>query len=562
MNDKAPSAAIDNTGEPNAAAVTTRRQVAFQASALQSAILHNANLSIIATDETGIIQFFNVGAERMFGYAATDVVNKTNPCDLQDLDELMARAETLSLEYGAVIKPGFDALTFKAARDIQDIYEATFICKDGSRLPVSVSVTVLRGDAGETIGYLLLGNDNAVKKRVDAELTSAKLTAERASLAKSDFLVQLSHELRTPLNIILGFAQLMESSLPPPPLAQKQNLSQILLAGRYLLDLSNGILDLALIESGKAALSTEPADLAEVMRRCQALSEPQAKKRRIAITFPSFDSPCFVNADQTRLKQALMNLLLNAIKYNKPGGAVAVSCAPGQLAAESIRISIRDTGRGMAPEKVAQLFQPFNRLGQENGDELGLGIGLVVSKQLVALMGGSIDVESVAGEGSVFWIELRTAPAPVAIESKPVAVETPAPPDGAPLRTLLYVEDNLANLKLVEQIIARRPDLRLLTATDAKRGIESARVNQPSVILMDINMPGMNGLEAMQILRRDPSTAHMPIIALSANAMPHDIAKGLEAGFFNYITKPMRVDEFMKALDAALRFSQVTSPAR
>ncbi len=562
MNDKAPSAAIDNTGEPNAAAVTTRRQVAFQASALQSAILHNANLSIIATDEKGIIQFFNAGAEHMFGYAATDVVNKTNPCDLQDLDELMARAETLSLEYGAVIKPGFDALTFKAARDIQDIYESTFICKDGSRLPVSVSVTVLRGDAGETIGYLLLGNDNAVKKRVDAELTSAKLTAERASLAKSDFLVQLSHELRTPLNIILGFAQLMESSLPPPPLAQKQNLNQILLAGRYLLDLSNGILDLALIESGKAALSTDPADLAEVMRRCQALSEPQAKKRRIAITFPSFDSPCFVNADQTRLKQALMNLLLNAIKYNKPGGAVAVSCAPGQLAAESIRISIRDTGRGMVPEKVAQLFQPFNRLGQENGDELGLGIGLVVSKQLVALMGGSIDVESVAGEGSVFWIDLRTAPPPVVIESKPVGVETPAPPDGAPLRTLLYVEDNLANLKLVEQIIARRPDLRLLTATDAKRGIESARVNQPSVILMDINMPGMSGLEAMQILRRDPATAHMPIIALSANAMPHDVAKGLEAGFFNYITKPMRVDEFMKALDAALRFSQVTSPAR
>ena len=560
MNEKTLSATVDNAGEPNVTADMPRRQVAFKASALQNAILHSANLSIIATDEKGIIQFFNVGAEHMFGYAATDVVNKTNPCDLQDLDELMARAEALSLEYGAVIKPGFDALTFKAARDIQDNYELTFICNDGRRLPVSVSVIVLRGDAGETIGYLLLATDNALKKRVEAELTSAKLTAERASLAKSDFLVQLSHELRTPLNVILGFAQLMESSLPPPPPAQTQNLNQILLAGRYLLDLSNAILDLALIESGKSALLSESADLAEVMRRCQALSEPHARKRRIAITFPSFDSPCFVNADQTRLKQVLLNLLLNAIKYNKPGGAVAVSCAPSQLAAESIRISVRDTGRGMAPEKVSQLFQPFNRLGQENGDELGLGIGLVVSKQLVALMGGTIDVESIVGEGSVFWIELRTAPAPVVVESKPVAVETPAPPDGAPLRTLLYVEDNLANLKLVEQIIARRPDLRLITATDGKRGIESARVNQPSVILMDINMPGMSGLEAMQILRRDPSTAHMPIIALSANAMPHDIAKGLEAGFFNYVTKPMRVDEFMKALDAALRFSQVMSP--
>lgn len=561
MNEKTLSATVDNAGEPNVTADTTRRQVAFKASALQSAILHNANLSIIATDEKGIIQFFNVGAEHMFGYAATDVVNKTNPCDLQDLDELMARAETLSLEYGAVIKPGFDALTFKAARDFQDSYELTFICKDGSRLPVNVSVTALRGDAGETIGYLLLVTDNALKKRVEAELTSAKLSAERASLAKSDFLVQLSHELRTPLNVILGFAQLMEANLPPPPPAQKQNLNQILLAGRYLLDLSNGILDLALIESGKAALSPEPADLAEVMRRCQALSEPQAKKRRIGITFPSFDSPCFVSADQTRLKQVLMNFLINAIKYNKPGGAVTVSCVPGQLAAESIRISVRDTGRGMAPEKISQLFQPFNRLGQENSDEPGLGIGLVVSKQLIAVMGGSIDVESVAGEGSVFWIELRTTTAPVVVASKPVAAALPAPPEGAPIRTLLYVEDNPANLTLVEQIIARRPDLRLLTASDGKRGIESARVNQPSVILMDINMPGMNGLDAMQILRRDPSTAHIPIIALSANAMPHDIAKGLEAGFFNYITKPMRVDEFMKALDAALRFSQVTSPA-
>ena len=538
-----------------------RHEALLKTSALQKAILNSGHYSIIATDEKGVIQFFNVGAESMLGYTAAEIVNKSNPWDLHDLDELMARADALSLEYGVVIKPGFDALTFKATRDIDDDYGLTFIFKDGSRLPMSVSITALRGDAADTIGYLLIGTNNAPENRVEAKLTRAKVAVEKASLAKSDFMVQLSHELRTPLNVILGFAQLMESGTPPPPDSQKQNLSQILLAGRYLLDLSNGILDLALIESGKAGLSSEPADLAEVMRRCHSLIEPQAKKRRIGTTFPSFDKPCFVRADQTRLKQILMNLLLNAVKYNRPGGAVTVTCSPGLGAKDSIRISVRDSGHGMAPEKLLQLFQPFNRLGQESGEELGLGIGLVVSKQLVELMGGTIEVESVVGEGSVFWIEMSTASEPPPVVELPLATLEPPPPmpDGAPTRTLLYVEDNPANLKLVEQIIARRPDLRLYTATNGAAGIASALAHKPEVILMDINMPGMSGIEAMEILRRDPSTAHTPIIALSANAMPHDIAKGLEAGFFNYITKPMKVNEFMASLDAALSFAQLTS---
>ncbi len=553
-----PSPFVANAGEENPTAEIGRPEAVLKTSALHGAILNATNFSIIATDEKGIIQFFNVGAEGMLGYTAAEVVNKINPCDLHDLDELMAHAEALNKDYGKSFKPGFEALTFKASRGIDDVHELTFICKDGKRLPVSVSVSVLRDESGVIIGYLHMGTSNAANKRVEADLRTARLSAEKASLAKSDFLVQLSHELRIPLQVILGFVQIMESSIPPPPLSQQQNLTQIHLAGRYLLDLSNGILDLALIASDNVALSPEPADLAEVMRRCQALLEPQARKRRIIVTFPLFDTPCFVNADQTRLKQVLMNLLVNAIKYNKPGGAVTVACGPGLKSPNSIRISVSDTGKGMPPEKVLQLFQPFNRLGQENGEEQGLGIGLVVSRKLVELMGGTIEVESVAGEGSVFWIEFGTAEAPLVTEAKHVTVEPPAMLVDSPIRTLLYVEDNLPNLKLVEQIIARRPDLRLLTATDGKRGIESARVNQPEVILMDINMPGMTGLEALQILRRDPSTAHIPIIALSANAMPHDIAKGLEAGFFNYVTKPMRVDEFMEALDAALRFSRLT----
>jgi CheY-like chemotaxis protein len=277
------------------------------------------------------------------------------------------------------------------------------------------------------------------------------------------------------------------------------------------------------------------------------------------MTFPRFEIPYFVKADRTRVKQVLINLLFNAIKYNKPAGAVAVECALSLP--DSIRISVRDTGAGLAAEQLAQLFQPFNRLGKEASAEEGTGIGLVVTKRLVELMGGVIGADSAVGVGSVFWIELNRTSAPqLAVpEAERAALVRPRVPDGTPLRTLLYVEDNPANLELVEQLIARRPDLRLLSAADGNLGIEFARVYLPAVILMDINLPGISGIEAMNILRADPSTAHIPIIALSANAVPRDIEEGLEAGFFDYLTKPIKVGQFMDALDVALKFSQTAS---
>ena len=269
------------------------------------------------------------------------------------------------------------------------------------------------------------------------------------------------------------------------------------------------------------------------------------------MTFPRFDIPYFVKADRTRVKQVLINLLFNAVKYNRPGGAVTVECR--LTPPHSIRISVRDTGAGLSSEQVAQLFQPFNRLGKEASTEEGTGIGLVVTKRLVELMGGVIGVDSVISEGSVFWIEfgLTAAPHVTVTQADSGAPVLPAP-DGAPVRTLLYVEDNPANLELVEQLIKRRPDLRLLSAPDGTLGIEYARAYQPEVILMDINLPGISGIEAMKALRADPLTARIPIIALSANAVPHDIEKALEAGFFDYITKPIKVNQFMKTLDAAL----------
>jgi signal transduction histidine kinase/AmiR/NasT family two-component response regulator len=553
------STLAEEAGKADGITEARRTKALLKAGALQNAILTSANFSIIATDEKGIIQLFNVGAERMLGYKAAEVVNRISPSDIHDPREVTARAQALSVELASPIAPGFEALAFKASRGIEDIYELTYICKDGSRFPAVVSITALRDDYGDIIGYLLIGTDNSVRKRVESELNAAMAAAEKANRAKTDFLSAMSHELRTPLNAILGFAQLMESGSPAPTSSQKKSLDQILKGGWYLLELINEILDLALIESGKMTLSREPVSLVEILLECRTMVEPQAQKRDIGMTFPRFETPYFVKGDRTRVKQVLINLLFNAVKYNKPGGAVAVECTlspPG-----SIRISVRDTGAGLAPEQLAQLFQPFNRLGKEAGAEEGTGIGLVVTKRLVELMGGAIGADSTVGAGSVFWIELRrtTAPQLAVLEAEGAALVRPHVPHGTPLRTLLYVEDNPANLELVEQLIARRPDLRLLSAADGKLGIELARTCQPEVILMDINLPGISGIEAMKILRADPSTAHIPIIAISANAVPRDIKRGLEAGFFSYLTKPIKVNQFMDALDVALKFSQTAS---
>jgi len=406
--------------------------------------------------------------------------------------------------------------------------------------------------AGELLGFGAVIEEITERKRAESDLMAAKAGAEKANRAKTEFLSSMSHELRTPLNGILGFAQLLEFDLSSPTPSQKRSIDQILKSGWYLLDLINEILDLALVESGKVMLSLEPVSLEDVILECRATIEQQAQKRGINLQFSRFFSPCFVTADRTRLKQVLINLVFNAVKYNKPAGMVAVDVT--LKPPHSIRISVRDTGAGLAPAQLAQLFQPFNRLGKEGGAEEGTGIGLVVTKRLVELMGGTIGAESAVGVGSVFWIELSVAAAPqlAAGDVWPAAPVRAQIADGVPQRTLLYVEDNPANLALVEALIARRPDLRLLSAADGDLGIEFARVYQPDLILMDINLPGISGIEAMQILRKDPSTAHIPVIALSANAMPRDIGSGMEAGFLTYITKPIKVNQFMDALDAAL----------
>lgn len=413
-------------------------QPLLQVGGLQHAIFSSSNFSFIATDIHGLIRIFNPGAERMLGYVASDVIDKMTPASISDPQELIERAAALSTEWETRVTPNFDALVYKAARGIEDIYELTYIRKDGTRFPAMVSAIALQSEEEDIIGYLLVGTDNTARKQVEAEqrtldrllreqqqtlernnvdLEAARAAAEKANRAKSEFLSSMSHELRTPLNAVLGFAQLMEADSPPPTDSQQQSIRQILQAGWYLLRLINEILDLAMIESGKVTLSQESMSLTEVLNDCRAMFEPQAQKRGIQMRFPpATEEAVFVHADRTRVKQVMINLLSNAIKYNRTNGSVTVECE--QAANDRVRVNVRDTGMGLAPEQIAQLFQPFNRLGQQQSSEEGTGIGLVVTKQLVELMDGAIGVESMVGGGSLFWVELLGASAPDAAPGK------------------------------------------------------------------------------------------------------------------------------------------------
>ena len=385
------------------------------------------------------------------------------------------------------------------------------------------------------------------------DLHEATEAAEAANRAKSEFLSSMSHELRTPLNAILGFGQLL--SIDDGSMAQAKRSefsSHILKAGNHLLTLINEVLDLARIEASNLMLSPEPVALADVLRDCQTMSDEAARRRGIRMLFPP-TCHLAVHADRTRLKQVVLNLLSNAVKYNRDSGAVVVECeSTGQ---GRVRLRVRDTGLGLRPDQLAQLFQPFNRLGQEAGTEEGTGIGLVVTRRLVELMGGSIGAESTPGSGSVFWIELLEAElanvaGPNAGEAVRPASVREAGATASP--TLLYIEDNPANLRLVEEIVHARGDLVTLAAPDAQLGIELARAHLPAVVLMDINLPGLAGTDALALLRHDDRTARIPIIAVTANAMPRDIARGLAAGFFRYVTKPINVGVLNEAIDAAL----------
>ena len=393
----------------------------------------------------------------------------------------------------------------------------------------------------------------------NAELGVAMAAAEQANAAKTAFLSSMSHELRTPLNAILGFAQILAAEhLPTTPAQKKTFAGHILKSGRHLLTLINEILDLAKVEAGAVALSIEPVALADTLAEVAAMIAPLANQRGIRTRFPAPDA-LSVLADRTRLKQVLLNLCSNAVKYNRPRGVLVLAVAPA--ADGRLRLTVQDSGMGLSDEQLAGLFQPFNRLGQENGSEEGSGIGLVVTRRLVTLMGGTMGVASRVGVGSEFWIELpETAPLATAAPARGAPAPAPAAP-AACAHTLLYVEDNPANVCLVQELLAFRPGLGLMTAPDGHLGIELARAHLPDVILMDLNLPGLSGFDALRELRADPATAHIPVIALTANAMPGEFERGLAAGFQRYLIKPINIAEFGEAIDATLAAASATAKA-
>ena len=389
------------------------------------------------------------------------------------------------------------------------------------------------------------------------DLTMATREAENANRAKSEFLSNMSHELRTPLNAIIGFGQLLQHDAGANPERNQGFVQHIVDAGNHLLTLINEILNLAQIEAGKVSISLEPVDLREVLDECHALTRTASAQRGIRLVFP--ETSHIVNADRTRLKQVLLNLLSNAVKYNREHGAVLVECTAGDEG--RIRVAVQDTGAGLTPEQLRALFQPFNRLGRDASIE-GSGIGLVLTKRLVELMGGTIGVHSTPGSGSTFWIDLRSAE-PAKVDLASVAPRLPTASElmgGDPhVATILCVDDNRANLALLTEALSLRSDCLVLTATDGQAGVDMARSHSPDVILMDNNMPIMSGREAMRVLRADPSTAGIPVIAVSAAAMPNMVSSGLELGYFRYLVKPYDLVDLTDAIDAAIDTSRATA---
>jgi PAS domain S-box-containing protein len=520
------------------------RKLADLARLRLAAIVESSDDAIISKDLQGIITSWNSGAEKLFGYSVAEMIGQP----ISRLIPTQRQIEKSSIL--AEIKRGAEIKHFETVR----------LRKDGSCIDVSVTISPIKDLSGTVIGASKVARDITERKIVELKLLEAMAAAEKANLAKSEFLSSMSHELRTPLNAILGFAQLLEVSKPPPTASQMIKIEQIVKAGWYLLELINQILDLALIESGRLSLSQEAVLLIDVIRECQTMIEPLAGQRDIKLTFVPFDNTWVVHADRTRVKQILLNLLSNAIKYNSEHGTIEVVCSANTTG--YVRITIKDSGEGLHPDMLGQLFQPFNRLGQEAGNGEGTGIGLVVTQRLVELMGGNIGVESTVGVGSEFWIELSQNVTPqldLAVENTESKGLVQQIQENSQLYTILYVEDNPANLFLVEQIIKERSNLNMLSAHDGKLGIAVARAHQPDIVIMDINLPGISGIEALKVLREDPATLHIPVIALSANAMPSDIEKGLKLGFFRYLTKPIKVGELMNALDDALKSSKIRS---
>ena len=428
-------------------------------------------------------------------------------------------------------------------------------CKDGSEFPVEISLSPLQTDEGTLIISVVrdissrLAVAHALRRAKD-EAEQAQAVAEDANRAKSEFLSRMSHELRTPLNAILGFAQLLE--LDAVEAEQRESIEQILKAGRHLLDLINEVLDIARIEAGRLQLSAEPVQAGDLIREARDLVQPLASEEGITLdTRHAVDYMRFVVADRQRLKQVILNLLTNAIKYNRPNGAVTVACE--RAGADRVRINVSDTGRGIPTEMMSRLFVPFDRLGADQSEVEGTGLGLALSQRLTEAMGGTLGVESVVGRGSTFWVELPLTEDPSdRLHREGRHLELPAAEAAGPSRTILYIEDNLSNVRLIERILARWPRAKLITAMQGRLGLELAREHRPNLILLDLHLPDTTGADVLRRLQAEAATRTIPVIVISADATPGQIDRLLAIGARAYLTKPLDVKQFVDVVGAAL----------
>ncbi|WP_018937987.1 MULTISPECIES: PAS domain-containing protein [unclassified Thioalkalivibrio] len=494
---------------------------------------------VLVIDPEGVIQLASPAAAAIFGHDQQAMVGN---------NVSMLMPEPVRSSHDAYLQR---YLATREAHTINRQVEVTGQRADGAEFPMEVSVSEL--DIGEGTYFVGLLRDISARKQAEEELVTARVEADRANQAKSEFLSSMSHELRTPMNAILGFGQLLEydDSLGQEP---RENVHEILRAGKHLLELINEVLDLAKVESGKIELSMEPVELCPVIQECLSLVGTTADKRDIHLRHRGIEG-ARVRADHTRLKQVLLNLLSNAIKYNSEGGTVTLEVQREGDARLHIRVT--DTGKGIPEDKLTELFQPFSRLDAENSEIEGTGIGLTITRRIVEAMGGSMGVQSEVGVGSTFWLELsldepvsqtsaeRVASAPV-VE----AAGRERPEDQC--RTVLYIEDNPANIRLMEQIVGQLPQVHLLTAHTAALGIELALTRRPDLILLDINLPGMDGYRVLEAFKAEAGLELTPVIAITANAMPRDIERGMAAGFVDYLTKPLDVDRFLDTLQRHL----------